>query len=54
LRGIPVYVFDQSDDTWKVWNNSSKSFVPTNEPVLTNHAAVIGTREINDSGKQAI
>ena len=54
LRGIPVYVFDQSDETWKVWDGNSKSFVPTEEPALTTHAAVIGTRGLNDAGKQAI
>ena len=54
MRGIPVYVFDQSDNTWKVWNNNSKSFVSTSEPTLTPHAAVIGTRGINEYGKAAI
>jgi hypothetical protein len=54
MRGIPVYVFDQSDNTWKVWNNSSQSFVSTSEPTLTPHAAVIGTRGINEYGKAAI
>lgn len=54
LRGIPVYVFDQSDNQWKVWDTNTNSFIITSEPTLTPHAATIGTREINDSGRQAI
>lgn len=54
IRGIPVYVFDQSDNQWKVWNSNTKSFINTIEPKLTPKAATIGTRGINDSGKQAI
>ena len=54
IRGIPVYVFDQSDNQWKVWDNNSKSFISTSEPTLTPHAATIGTRGINDAGRQAI
>lgn len=54
LRGIPVYVFDQSDNQWKVWNVDANSFITISEPTLTPHAATIGTREINDSGRQAI
>lgn len=52
LRGIPVYLFDQKDGVWKVWNNGK--FIPTNKPQLTNHAAVIGTRQLQDNGKAAI
>jgi hypothetical protein len=51
IRGIPVYVFDQSDNQWKVWNSNTNSFINTIEPKLTPKAATIGTRGINDSGK---
>ena len=54
IRGIPVYVFDQSAKVWKTWNPSSRSFVETSEPVLTPHAATIGTRGINEDGRLAI
>ena len=54
IRGIPVFVFDQSENTWKVWNYKSNSFVKCSEPKLTAHAATIGTRKINSSGKNAI
>lgn len=54
IRGIPVYVFDQIDNQWKVWDKNSNSFIPTSEPTLTPHAATIGTRGINDAGRQAI
>ena len=54
IRGIPVYVFDQSDNLWKIWDSDANSFIPTSEPILTKNAAVIGTRGINDDGKSAI
>lgn len=53
-RGIPVYIFDQIAGQWKVWDSNKKSFIKTTEPTLTPHAATIGTREINNLGKQAI
>ena len=54
LRGIPVYVYDQSDRQWKVWDNNSKGFVVTGEPTLTPHAATVGTRKIDNNGVNAI
>ena len=54
LRGIPVYLFDQKDSTWKVWDKTVKKFVPTSQPSLTKNAAVIGTRELQENGKKAI
>lgn len=54
LRGIPVYLFDQKDSTWKVWDKTAKKFVPTSQPSLTKNAAVIGTRELQENGKKAI
>ena len=44
IRGIPVFVYDRRNKQWKIWDNNSKSFIVTSEPVLTPHAAVIGTR----------
>lgn len=61
-EGKPVYVFDQLKNKWfeadytsdmfgtKTFNN----FIETTTPILTKNYAGIGTREINDSGKQAI
>ena len=54
LRGIPVYLFDQSDSTWKVWDKEQSKFVPTIQPSLTKNAAVVGTRKLQDNGKEAI
>ena len=54
IRGIPVYVYDQTAKQWKMWDKNSNSFVPTSEPTLTPHAATIGTRDINDNGRMAI
>lgn len=52
IRGIPVYVFDQIEGVWKVWEGDK--FVKTTQPTLTNNAAVIGTRGINKLGVKAI
>ena len=49
-RGIPVYFFDQKSGEWL----DLIQFKGIGTPRLTQHAAVIGTREINDAGKQAI
>ena len=54
IRGVPVYIFDQKDNTWKVWNKEQNKFVITSQPKLTPKAATIGTRELQDNGKNAI
>ena len=54
IRDIPVYLFDQKDSTWKVWDKATKKFVPTSQPSLTKNAAVIGTRGLQENGKKAI
>lgn len=54
IRGIPVYLFDQSDSTWKIWNKEQSKFIPTIQPSLTKNAAVVGTRKLQDNGKEAI
>ena len=51
-RGIPVYLFDQNSNSWKVWSNGA--FIETMQPILSKNAAVIGTRELQDNGKKAI
>ena len=50
--GKPVYVFDQIKNKWFVWKNNN--FVEITTPILTQKFAGIGTREINENGKQAI
>jgi len=50
--GKPVYVFDQLKNKWFEWNG--KSFSEIGTPTLTPKFAAVGTREINDAGKQAI
>jgi len=50
--GKPVYVFDQKQNQWFIWNNNN--FIKTSTPTLTQKFAGIGTREINENGKQAI
>lgn len=54
IRGIPVYLFDQKDNTWKIWDKEQSKFIPTSQPSLTKNAAVVGTRKLQDSGKEAI
>jgi hypothetical protein len=57
-RGIPVYLYDQNDEKWlySVYEDGKiQGYLEFNGiPTLTTNAAVIGTREINESGKQAI
>lgn len=53
-RDIPVYLFDQKDNIWKVWNKEQSKFIPTAQPILTKNAAVIGTRKLQNNGKNAI
>ena len=54
IRGVPVYIFDQKDNTWKVWNKEQNKFVVTSQPKLTPKAATIGTRQLQQNGKNAI
>ena len=50
--GKPVYVFDQVRDQW--YKNIDGEWSKSEVPVLTKNFAGIGTREINEAGKQAI
>jgi hypothetical protein len=47
-----LYVFDQEKEKWYFWNNNKFEVCVT--PRLTKDFAGIGTREINESGIQAI
>src|SRR5574344_564768 len=48
----PVHVFDQNLNKWFTYKEGK--FIEETTPQLTKNFADIGTREINDSGKQAI
>jgi len=48
----PVYVFDQNKNQWFTWDGSD--FIQIETPTLTKNFAGIGTRQINEQGKQAI
>lgn len=57
--GKPVYVFHQgtnADNVTKVgwYKLTDQGFVKTDTPMLTQDFAGVGTREINETGKQAI
>ena len=52
LHQKPVYVFDQEENQWFAWDGSQ--FNPIDTPTLTLNFAGIGTRQINEVGKQAI
>lgn len=54
VRGIPVYVFDQSDSMWKQYDYDSNQFIPSNQPTLTKNSTVIGTRQLEQNGIGAI
>lgn len=51
-EGKPVYIFDQSRKKW--YSNIDGKWSETEVPLLTANFAGIGTREINEAGKQAI
>lgn len=48
----PVFVFDQELKSWFRWNNLC--FVGCNQPKLSQNFTGIGTRNINEDGKDAI
>jgi hypothetical protein len=51
----PVFVFDQKSKQWHKFSYELAKFEPINYiPKLTKHFAGIGTREIDDSGIQAV
>lgn len=47
-----VFVFDQKQKKWFTWKENE--FKETETPILCKQFAGIGTREINEDGKQAI
>lgn len=50
-----VYVFNLTDNIWYKWSYIIDKFVRINDPlILCKNFAGIGTREITDTGKQAI
>lgn len=48
----PVFVFDQNKNKWFKWDKDN--FIETEEPILTNNFAGIGTRNLNKDGINAI
>lgn len=54
-EGKPVYVFDQEQKQWFSYNAILGAFLPLYDtPILTPNFAGVGTRELNDAGRQAI
>lgn len=51
-EGKPVYLYDQSKNQW--YKNINGIWETSEVPKLTKNFAGIGTREINESGKEAI
>lgn len=51
-EGKPVYVFSQNSGKW--YKNINGRWESSDVPTLTPNFAGIGTRELNDAGKQAI
>lgn len=54
IRGVPVHLFDQTSNSWKVWDSSTRQFVAEPEPTITRNAALIGTRKLQDNGRAAV
>lgn len=52
LYDHPTYIFDQEKEKWYFWNDTKFEVCVT--PKLTENFAGIGTREINESGINAI
>ena len=52
----PIYVFDQVTNRWYKYNTNNNIFDPISStaPILTKNFAGIGTRDLTDSGLQAI
>lgn len=50
----PVYIFNQKDNKWYKWDFKFEKFIETTPPKLTKNFAGVGTRELNDYGRQAI
>lgn len=50
----PVHVYDQVKKQWYNWDYNTNTFKEEETPILTPKFAGIGTRGINDSGKEAI
>jgi hypothetical protein len=51
----PVFVFNQYDSTWLLWDYSMKAFREYRKtPTLTRNFAGIGTRNLQANGLQAI
>lgn len=48
----PVYVYDQIREEW--YKNVNGEWAKSDVPILTKNFAGIGTRDINNAGKQAI
>lgn len=49
-----VHVYDQVKKQWYTWDYTTNTFKEETTPTLTPKFAGIGTREINENGKQAI
>jgi hypothetical protein len=55
INGREIFVFDQIKSKWFKWSFNQERFVECNKPTITNpNFAGIGTREINEVGKQEI
>ena len=53
--GKPIYFFEQNENSWYNYDYELNLFVEYNHvPLLTTNFAGIGTREINQFGKEAI
>lgn len=49
----PVYFFDQDSNGWFKYDYED-GFIPSDEPVLSENFAGVGTRDLNDNGVNAI
>ncbi len=52
--GKPVYVYDQMASVWRTFNRETKKWQETGIPKLTQNFAGVGSRNLEENGRQAI
>jgi len=54
IRGIPVYVYEQNEQQWYVYQEFGEQFIKCDRPQINNHGCMVGSREINEAGKNEL
>jgi hypothetical protein len=55
ILGLPVYVFDLTDNCWKFWDRTINHFrYYPSVPELIDKTCLVGTRQLTDEGRTAM